>query len=234
MKRLAVSVAMVLWAVSTGGCETNVEPCDFECNFECVDLLTDPVNCGGCGVVCPAGTSCENGQCECPGTNELCDGVCLDVLTDRLNCGGCGVMCTYDSQCVVGECDEYLEPYGTMSVDFSTAFIFDGARFFAEAGYQSDNWDAGVTETPTATGTYGAALGIPGATATNGSDAVAAVRGPRITAVDATGGVDFAGEPVSVATDLGDVGAPVVAVGAPPGFWGFAAGVAVFAVAHVR
>jgi len=163
MKRLAVWVTTLGLAVGISGCESNVEPCDFECNFECVDLLVDPVNCGGCGVVCPAGTTCDTGGCQCPGTNELCEGVCVDVLTDRHNCGGCGVLCTFESQCVAGECGEYLNPYGTLNVSFSTAFIFDGARFFADATYQSDNWAAGVTETPTATGSYGTALPIPGA-----------------------------------------------------------------------
>lgn len=162
MKRLAVTAAALVLALGISGCESDIETCDFECNFECVDLLTDPYNCGGCGVVCPAGTTCENASCQCPGTNELCKGLCEDVLTDTHNCGGCGVLCTYDSQCVAGECDEYLEPYGTLTVDFATAFIFDGARFYADATYQSDNWVAGVSETPTCTGTYGAALSIPG------------------------------------------------------------------------
>jgi hypothetical protein len=162
MKNLSVWPAVLLLTLSMGGCETNVEPCDFECNFECVDPLTDPLNCGGCGVVCPAGTTCENASCQCPGTNELCEGECLDVLSNPHNCGGCGVLCTYDSQCTVGECGEYLEPYGTLSVSFSTAFIFDGARFFGDATYQSDHWAAGFSEAATCTGTYGSALSIPG------------------------------------------------------------------------
>lgn len=165
MKSLAVW-AMVLGIFGLFGCEAKDEPCEFECNFECVDLLTDPVNCGGCTVVCPAGTTCEEGSCQCPGTNLLCDGVCLDVLTDRHNCGGCGVLCTFDSQCVAGECDEYLEPYGTLTMSFTSGFIYDGARFFTDGVYQSDNWAAGVVETPVATGAYGAELPIPGPMAT--------------------------------------------------------------------
>ncbi len=162
MKRLAVSVTAIVLMLGMGGCKTDIEECDFECSFVCVDQLTDPLNCGGCGVVCPAGTTCENASCQCPGTNELCGDVCEDVLTDSHNCGGCGVLCTYDSECVSGECGEYLEPYGTLTVDFATAFIFDGALFFSDATYQSDNWVAGVSESPTCTGTYGAALTIPG------------------------------------------------------------------------
>jgi hypothetical protein len=30
----------------------------------CVDLATDPVNCGACGNVCPAGVGCSAGRCQ--------------------------------------------------------------------------------------------------------------------------------------------------------------------------
>jgi hypothetical protein len=160
---VCVAAAAMLGGLGGAGCESHVEPCDFECNFECVDLLTDPMHCGGCDVVCPAGTTCEVGSCECPGTNELCEGLCVDVMGDRTNCGDCGILCTYDSACVVGECDEYLDPYGTLSIDFTAAFILDGARFFSDGQYQADNWAAGVTEAAVATGSYGTALPIPGA-----------------------------------------------------------------------
>jgi hypothetical protein len=34
-----------------------------ECAHECVDLLSDPRNCGACDVVCPSGVSCVAGRC---------------------------------------------------------------------------------------------------------------------------------------------------------------------------
>src|SRR6185312_7699628 len=34
------------------------------CNFTCVDPMTDPMNCGGCGNVCTSGgESCQAGTC---------------------------------------------------------------------------------------------------------------------------------------------------------------------------
>jgi hypothetical protein len=39
------------------GAETN------QCNNACVDVLTDPRNCGGCGKACMPGQSCQNGTC---------------------------------------------------------------------------------------------------------------------------------------------------------------------------
>ncbi|MBV9949523.1 MAG: hypothetical protein JOZ69_21955, partial [Myxococcales bacterium] len=37
------------------------------CGGVCVDPMTDPKNCGGCGTVCPAGAPCQGGQCLCAG-----------------------------------------------------------------------------------------------------------------------------------------------------------------------
>jgi hypothetical protein len=34
------------------------------CGDACVDLQTDPDNCGGCRHKCPAGTTCQNGDCR--------------------------------------------------------------------------------------------------------------------------------------------------------------------------
>lgn len=64
------------------GCERNV--------------VSDNQSCGSCGLVCPAGTSCFNGQCvaNCGPGFTNCAGVCRDLLTDRNNCGACGLVCT--------------------------------------------------------------------------------------------------------------------------------------------
>ncbi|MFH2007179.1 MAG: hypothetical protein ABI333_11380 [bacterium] len=159
---LALLALPALPALSAG-CGDDSQPCDLTCAQGCVDPMTDPQNCGGCGVQCPPGTTCEAGSCECPGTNELCEGRCVDVVTDRTNCGDCGVLCTFDSQCSLGVCGAYLEPYGTLDVDFSTAFVYDATGWNTDGVYRDDHWTEGVKEGPAATGTYGTGLTIPGA-----------------------------------------------------------------------
>lgn len=94
-----------------------------QCGPECDDLLSDPLNCGGCGVMCPSfanntaqcvkgicATKCLDGFGDCDG-NPL-NGCEAHVLDNPLNCGGCGVACDVaagqpciDGKCLMVECD---------------------------------------------------------------------------------------------------------------------------------
>jgi hypothetical protein len=75
------------------------------CGNNCVDVLTDPKNCGLCGsaCLCPGdGGVCANGMCACecgPGY-AVCNGSCVDLHTDPDNCGQCGNACP--SGCCAG------------------------------------------------------------------------------------------------------------------------------------
>jgi hypothetical protein len=73
----------------------------------CTDLLTDNFSCGSCGVVCPAGTFCVNGQCSgsniCQNGWIFCPkaGGCV-AGKENNNCGGCGIVC--GNYCNNGAC----------------------------------------------------------------------------------------------------------------------------------
>ncbi len=75
------------------------------CDPVCVDALSDPANCGGCGVLCAMGEVCAGGRClmMCDPPFRRCRGLCIDVSSDPDNCGGCGVVCP-SGICIDGEC----------------------------------------------------------------------------------------------------------------------------------
>jgi hypothetical protein len=86
-------------------CKAGQEVCD----GKCTNVKNDEFNCGDCGVVCPAGHVCKNGQCACPGGTTECRGVCVSnrlFQADNDNCGSCGNVC--DTRvglvCQGGEC----------------------------------------------------------------------------------------------------------------------------------
>jgi hypothetical protein len=81
------------------------------CADECVNLHSDPHNCGRCGHACGAGSSCVAGRCttttECQPGQTVCAGVCVDLQSDPQNCGTCGTTCSSyfaTSSCVSGTC----------------------------------------------------------------------------------------------------------------------------------
>jgi hypothetical protein len=83
------------------------------CNGNCVDILSDMFNCGGCAatsgavevITCLTGETCfcaNQGQVECPYSAPY--SFCADTQADPYNCGGCGVECATNEQCVAGAC----------------------------------------------------------------------------------------------------------------------------------
>src|SRR5215217_1616017 len=71
-----------------------------DCGTGCVDLWSDPFNCGGCDIACPSGV-CEGGTCFPAQVDIGCvlptvdcgSGRCVDLRSDPFNCGGCGIAC---------------------------------------------------------------------------------------------------------------------------------------------
>lgn len=81
------------------------------CGLQCVDVLSDVNNCGGCGFACPDGSTCQDGACLCPDGTTLCGNACVDTSSDNDHCGGCDTTCTDPQTCQDGEC---LCPAGTV------------------------------------------------------------------------------------------------------------------------
>lgn len=95
------------------------------CGVQCVDLMTDPANCGKCGVTCViphAVAACGAGQCalgECADGWYDCDGDLLNGCEQQLAPGQmCGLVCKpgkvelcnqFDDNCD-GACDEGALP----------------------------------------------------------------------------------------------------------------------------
>lgn len=81
---------------------------------KCLNLQSDPNNCGDIGNTCDTSTGdpCYQGQCVdfCPdtGASADCDGTCTNLSNDFYNCGACGHSCastTGDSRaCSEGQC----------------------------------------------------------------------------------------------------------------------------------
>jgi hypothetical protein len=85
---------------------------------QCINLMTDPQNCGALGTVCPhyANTSgmplCKGGWCgfstcsagyaDCNGNPS--DGCEVTIINDPKNCGGCARACPSGVSCSQGQC----------------------------------------------------------------------------------------------------------------------------------
>ncbi len=110
---------------------------EIACDGACVDPERDPLHCGGCGEVCPAGESCAGGTCtkacggSCEDGREVCDGNtcacrdglvrcggdCIDPNADPDHCGGCNEACDGDRMCSAGACVAGPCPAGTTACD---------------------------------------------------------------------------------------------------------------------
>ncbi len=102
--------------------EPQMTICDDGCQF----YLTDPNNCGGCGVTCAGDEFCSEGSCEpiCPAGQTLCGDTCVDLTSDEANCGACGAACDLLYRCTDGACEPDCPPgqtlCGDMCVDLET------------------------------------------------------------------------------------------------------------------
>jgi hypothetical protein len=97
-------------------CAPGQRDCDGSAGNGCeVDANADSANCGGCGVVCTQGRTCQAGSCTtavCTGGLADCDhngsnGCEVTLASNAAHCGGCGVACSYANgtgSCTAGAC----------------------------------------------------------------------------------------------------------------------------------
>jgi hypothetical protein len=78
------------------------DPDDTLCDGKCVDLSSDPANCGACGHVCPAGDACVDGHCTtCVGEEGACSS--KSDCCAGLNCLDAGAAANHQKECLHGD-----------------------------------------------------------------------------------------------------------------------------------
>jgi hypothetical protein len=81
-------------------------PEEVACRLSCVDLRSDPQNCGSCGTACAASEVCDLSQCAagCSTGLQSCGGACVDLESSPEHCGACGTPCSPTQDCSGGKC----------------------------------------------------------------------------------------------------------------------------------
>jgi len=83
-----------------------------KCNNTCVDLRSDSMHCGLCGVECEKGQFCLNGMCQksCSAGKTSCPDGCFDLMSDKDHCGSCLNDCPRGLICYRGQCSAPATP----------------------------------------------------------------------------------------------------------------------------
>src|SRR5579863_5032074 len=74
---IAIAVAAAACSTRSAGSPALVCPNgQAACGPQCIDVTRSPANCGGCGIPCVAGQTCQAGVCACASGPSACDGTC--------------------------------------------------------------------------------------------------------------------------------------------------------------
>lgn len=94
------------------------------CGETCIDVTSDPLNCGACGRACGEGQECRAAACTCLNGLDACGPVCVDLQTDNAHCGSCTNSCggrfCAGGTCV-DECPAGTTDCGGSCVDLATS-----------------------------------------------------------------------------------------------------------------
>ena len=116
---------------STGQPDTSCDPGLSPCGQTCVDLQTDPSNCGGCGVTCviPNGTAvCQGGACafeSCARGWGDCDGMLANGCEAMAQCNPGDSCQTACGSTGVVACDDGCTPTCTVPAETCNAIDDD-------------------------------------------------------------------------------------------------------------
>lgn len=114
--------------VATDPDAANVKP--MMCLKQCVDINSDPKNCGACSVPCNlTGEVCIIGMCQCPGTQTPCGNQCVDLNSDSSNCGSCGHNCE-NNPCNMGVCQASVIGQWTVTNVVIAGFAVDSSSVY--------------------------------------------------------------------------------------------------------
>lgn len=112
-----------------------------QCGATCVDLRSDPQNCGACAAACTSSQLCQSGSCveACLGGAVLCGTSCVAVATNAQHCGQCGRACSAShaeaAWCESGACKNLCAaPFLDCDGDGANGCETDGARDPAHCG----------------------------------------------------------------------------------------------------
>jgi glucosylceramidase len=124
------------------------------CGEVCVAVMSDPKNCGGCGIPCSTGQICQNGTCTCL-SGMVCDGACIPP--DATHCGDCTTTCPSGQVCnnnaCTGACLVGQTPCGTACLSSISDDVFNcGGCGLACAPGQACSGGACVDGSATVTG----------------------------------------------------------------------------------